>query len=222
MRKSNPFEIVFVLVLLVLVTFVVGNTLGRKRNPGDWRSDCLRNLRQLGLALKQYSQDYDERYPWRVGIEEPDKAWLDLGMLFPNYTSALKAFFCPSSRDRQFEAMSPSGRKDDFPLEPFAPASTKEVISYSYCIDARTDTPTAWSEDALSTVRLLADKKAGVRADERSNHKDDGRNVLYHDGHVKWKAGANPVDPDEDDGVIGLPGSGSYRQWWSDPPYYGE
>jgi prepilin-type processing-associated H-X9-DG protein len=182
---------------------------------------CRSNLKQLGLALKQYTQDYDDRFPWRVGVENPAEAWLDLGMLFPDYGSALRTFLCPSSRDRQFDPMASSGSKYDYPLEPFASTSTKEVISYSYGIDARTGTPTAWTEDAPSTVRLLADKKADILADERSNHKDDGRNVLYQDGHVGWRPGPAALDPGEDDETIGDPNATDYRRWWSDPPYYG-
>jgi hypothetical protein len=225
MRVTNPFEIVFV-VVLVLAAGILGAMLltPRMERPYEQSREaaCRSNLKQLGLAIKQYTQDFDDRFPWRVGVEDPAEAWLDLGMLFPNYCSALETFFCRSSRDRVFEAMSVSGRKYDYPLEPFAPMSAKEVISYSYGIDARTDTPTAWTEDAPSTVRLLADKKAGVRADERSNHKDDGRSVLYQDGHVKWKAGVDSLDPDEESPAVGAPGKTSYRRWWSDPPYYGE
>ncbi|MBN1916755.1 MAG: hypothetical protein JW889_02500, partial [Verrucomicrobia bacterium] len=162
-----------------------------------------------------------DRYPWRVGATRPGEAWLDLGMLFPNYCSAIKTFFCPQSRDRMWDAATITD-KISRPLDAFTWVKTTEVISYSYGIDARTDTPTGWTEEALSTVRLLADKKAGQRTDRRASHSDDGRNVLYQDGHVKWKAGPDALDPDEDSDEIGAPAKASYRKWWSDPPYYGE
>ncbi|MBN1918681.1 MAG: DUF1559 domain-containing protein [Verrucomicrobia bacterium] len=221
MRKTNPFEIVFVSLMLVFAAAIFGPMVFRARETRH-HTDCPSNLRQLGLALSQYSQDFDERYPWHVGAGDPDNAWLDLGLLFPNYNSAFKTFYCPQSRDRVGWDSAKIADKISRPLEPFTSTGTTEVISYSYGVDARTDAPTGWTEGAPLTVCLLADKKAAVRADERSSHKDDGRNVLYNDGHVKWKASPGALDPDERHDEIGTPGARSYRRWWSDPPYYGE
>ena len=229
MRKSNPFEIVFVLVLLVLITFVVRGMLNERGLRDRVRRPCLSNMRQIGLAMKQYSQDFGDRYPWRVGADDPRRAWLDLGMLFPNYCSSWKTFFCPTSRDRQFEPQWPSGDKLANPLDPLAFTDTKQVISYAYGIDATDpENPRAWTENALSTVRLLADKKAGTpigssgNPAKLANHRDDGRNVFYQDGHVKWRAGPDALDPDEDNDEVGDPKATNFKAWWSDPPFYGE
>ena len=190
------------------------------------RAHCLSNMKQIGLALKQYSMDFRDEYPWHTGLSKPADAWLDLGMLYPNYNTAWVSFFCPSSKDRPFEPKSASGDKAEHPLEPLKSANTKEVISYSYCYDSTGKTKTAWTENAKSTVRLAADKKAGIEikgADiEKANHKDEGRNLLYHDGHVKWKEGAKALDPDGEDDEVGKPGAKGYADWWSDPPFYAE
>ena len=192
------------------------------------RGSCLMNLRQLGLATKQYSQDYREVYPWREDAPESHEAWRDLGLLYPNYCSAPKTFFCPSSKDRIF-AFEPVGvDAQGNPIYVFPGGDSKRVISYSYGLDNSGDGDRPWTENAASTVRLLADKKAGTEMGSPgnpvnlANHKDDGRNVLYNDGHVKWKAGERALDPDEDDNKIGAPFAPDYQPWWSDPPYYGE
>jgi prepilin-type processing-associated H-X9-DG protein len=229
MRKTNPFEIVFVVVVLVVIAFVVRAMLIQRGTRDGIRSSCLSNVKQIGLAMKQYSQDFDGQYPWHVGADDRDRAWLDLGMLFPNYCSAFKTFLCPTSRDRAFTLRAPSGDKLQYPLEPFVSADLREVISYAYGVDAADpDNLRPWTENARSTVRLLADKKAGTAIGgpgnpaKLANHGDDGRNVLYQDGHVKWKAGGDALDPDEDDDAIGPPGEPRYSRWWSDPPYYDE
>jgi prepilin-type processing-associated H-X9-DG protein len=186
------------------------------------RGQCLSNVKHIMLALKQYSEDFGGSYPWHVGAEKPDEPWRDLGLLFPNYNSGFKSFFCPVSRDRPHVL-------NKEPLEPFAPATLRDPISYAYCIDARD--PNArrpWDENALSTQRLIADKKAGTRIGgpgnpvKLSNHGDDGRNVAYHDGHVKWTAGPGALDPDPDDNTVGDPAASDYHLWWSDPPYRGQ
>ena len=195
------------------------------------RSKCLNNLKQLMLGLKQYAMDFREICPWCVGRSEPKDAWLDLTILYPNYNSSFQSFFCPSAKDEEFEPKCASGDKEDNPFEPIKPADNTEVISYAYCLDGSDPArKTAWTEEASSTVRLSADKKAGCAIEDDSevnptamaNHKDDGRNTVYLDGHVKWKAGPGALDPDEDDDDIGDPDADEYSDWWSDPPYYRE
>jgi len=197
----------------------------------DWhrRSFCLSNLKQLGLGLKQYAQEFDDKYPWSVGRRDPGEAWRDLGLLYPNYITEIGVYICPGSKDRKFEPMCDAGPKEDYPFEPLRD-SPKERTSYGYCFDARNPAnPTSWRQNAKSTVRLLADKKAGLGLSERSNHKGEGRHVLYpaghvkwEDGHVKWKSGKMALDPEPEDDQIGAPDAKDYTAWWSDPPYYGE
>ncbi len=223
----RPFPIAEVVVVLLVVFLVVRFVLPLFARVRDGRrGPCLSNLKQLGLAAKQYAQDFDDRYPWHVGVENRWDAWRDLGILFPNYCTGFGNFICPSSRDRKLRAPTTSGANPDKgPLDPFAADLT---ISYGYCMDARESPARAWTEDAPATTRIAADKKAGTRVGSPSNpaklanHGDDGRNVLYQDGHVTWKAGGDALDPDEDSGAIGAPGAHDYRRWWSDPPYSGE
>lgn len=201
------------------------------------RAVCRSNLRLIGLAMKIYAMDWDGSYPWDRGSAEPEDAWCDMVLVFPAYLDDFGPFLCPSSTDEPFSCCS-SHRRDDLSgaasdvkvvivqHESFEPRNTKEVISYSYCYDSRKETKTAWTEDAPDTVRLAADKKASIKikADDirRASHRGEGRNVLYLDMHGEWKAGINPLDPDEDNDKIGAPDADDYTDWWSDPPWYGE
>lgn len=211
----------FILAGIILPMF-------RATPDGGRRPACLSNLKQLGLGLKQYAQDFEEKYPWQVGRTDSDEAWRDLGLMYPNYVTAIGVYMCPSSKDRDFDPMSASGPKDEYPFEPFRD-HRKERISYGYCFD-NTDTAktTSWGENTRSTVRILADKKAGLpighpdNPPDKAAHKDDGRNVLYQDGHVKWRSGKMALDPEPEDDQIGAPDAKDYTAWWSDPPYYGE
>jgi type II secretory pathway pseudopilin PulG len=218
--------IVWVVVLGVLAALLIPSYM-RERECAR-RTACLSNLKQLGLGLKQYAQDFEEKYPWQVGRTEPGESWRDLGLMYPNYVTAIGVYLCPSSKDRKFDPMCASGPKEDYAFEPFRD-NRRERTSYGYCFDnmdaAKT---TSWGENTKSTVRILADKKAGVAIGssgnpvKKANHKDDGRMVLYQDGHAKWKSGIGALDPEPDDDEIGAPGLPDYTAWWSDPPYYGE
>ncbi len=215
-------RLVSTLVVLVVLFLLIG-WFCDMLTPEPRRSACLGNLKQLGLGMKQYAQDFDGRYPWCVGATDPHEAWRDLGMFYPNYITGLGSFICPKSRDRKLKDLSiPDDKR---PLEPF-PAD--RLISYSYSIDARGTPVTAWTENAPATLRLAADKKAGTPVGSQgnpaklANHKGKGRNVLYQDGHVEWEAGGDALDPDEDHDAVGVPDADAYRRWWSDPPYHGE
>jgi hypothetical protein len=229
-RKRLP-RAVFHLIAAVLALGVLAAMLYpsyvHERASARMRQ-CLRNLKQLGLGLKQYVQDFDEKYPWSVGRTDSGRAWRDLGLLYPDYVDEISVYLCPGSKDRQFDPMSPSGSKADRPFEPFRDRAD-ERISYSYCFDARSpEGPGPWSASSPRRVRLLADKKAGTvigspdNPVKMANHGEHGRNVLLQDGGARWWGGKRALDPDPDDDEIGPPGLADYTAWWSDPPYYGE
>ncbi len=230
--------LIWVIVVVGLMTALCVRPWIRARESAR-RTSCLNNLKQLHLGLMQYAQDFGDVYPWRVGVLSRERAWRDLGMLYPDYVSESRSFFCPSAKDRRsqlerefFREMRRLKREGRTTLEPIRSSGLRAVISYSYCFNAAGGTLGGkaypylpWTKNAKSTVRLLADKKAGKEMTRRSSHwhlDALGRNVLYKDGHVKWKVGIKAIDPDEDDHEVGKPDARDYTAWWSDPPYYGE
>src|SRR2546426_2603741 len=48
---------------------------------------CVSNLRQIGLAIKMYSQDYDEVYPWAV--DPTDKYTPAIWAPFPQFQAEI-------------------------------------------------------------------------------------------------------------------------------------
>ncbi len=241
-RKGLPPAIrtlIWMVIIGILSAWLVLSYLQARESAR--RASCLNNLKQLGLGLMIYSRDFGDVYPWRVGMSNRQDAWRDLGLLYPQYLSDSKPFFCPSTKDkrsqleREFFGEMRGLKQEERPgLEPIKSSGSRAVISYSYGLNAgggvlegKEYACLPWTGNAESTVRILADKKAGRKMTGQSSHyilrgRPQGRNVLYRDGLVRWRAVTGPLDPNEEDDEIGAPDARDYTDWWSDPPYYGE
>ena len=215
MKKGKRVKLVEVAVIVAVLAAIPGllwcSILGARESAR--RAACLNNLKQLITGMKTYTPDYDEYYPTsaKPGKEiNVETHYRDLGMLYPTYITSLDVFTCPSSGDRMPRRNDPTGVCDNKPLLD----SEAEQVSYAYSYDGRGGKSVAWTEAATSTTRPLADRPATKELTEQSNHDVDGRNVAFHDGHVRWISGKERLltDPDNPDPKV------AKGSWWSERP----
>jgi prepilin-type N-terminal cleavage/methylation domain-containing protein/prepilin-type processing-associated H-X9-DG protein len=109
--KKSAFTLIELLVVIAIIAILAAilfPVFGRARENAR-RSSCQSNLKQIGLAFTQYSQDYDETYP----AAQPDnttggKSWdkaLEPYVGQKVGTAAAGIFMCPSDylkRDASF------------------------------------------------------------------------------------------------------------------------
>jgi len=108
-------ELLVVIAILSLLAGLLFPVYSRARESGR-RTRCLAHLRQIGMALNVYSQDWDETYPWllqegsgqivdgwtteKVSAGPPDMRWRRDAFLeyalYP-YTKSLELFSCPTN-----------------------------------------------------------------------------------------------------------------------------
>jgi len=87
-------ELLVVIAIIAMLAAILFPVFGRARENAR-RSSCQSNLKQIGLGLMQYTQDYDERFP--VGLPNADGyqgvGWG--GATYP-YIKSSQIFLCPS------------------------------------------------------------------------------------------------------------------------------
>ncbi len=100
-RRASAFTLIEILVVISIIAILAAilfPAFARARENAR-RTSCLSNLRQIGLGLQQYTQDYDEQNSrsWYVSSGASDALgsykWMDA--IYP-YVKSEQIFNCPS------------------------------------------------------------------------------------------------------------------------------
>lgn len=99
-QKSKGFTLIELLVVIAIIAILAAilfPVFGRARENAR-RTSCLSNIKQIGLGVMQYTQDYDERLPMRrYGYDTTNGhifSWRRA--IFP-YIKSTQLFSCPSN-----------------------------------------------------------------------------------------------------------------------------
>jgi prepilin-type N-terminal cleavage/methylation domain-containing protein len=86
-------ELLVVIAIIAILASILFPVFGRARENAR-RSSCQSNLKQIGLALLQYTQDYDEKYP--SGLPNGN-GWKGIGWAgeINPYIKSAQVFSCP-------------------------------------------------------------------------------------------------------------------------------
>jgi prepilin-type processing-associated H-X9-DG protein len=72
-NKKKAFTLVEVLVVIItiaLLTFIVLPVFTIRNHAGRGDIVCINNLKQVGLAMRMFSNDHDGKFPWAVAKSE--------------------------------------------------------------------------------------------------------------------------------------------------------
>jgi len=172
MRKNafTWWEMLIVLVILAIIAALLFPITGIG-HPVAPRSTCQSYIKQIGLGIKQYVQDYNEKYPL---VNSGQEGWMDI--LQP-YLKSTQLFQCPSDNSGSVDGTTDyyynarlAGQKEE-KLEYIANTiMLGDGIGDSPSNVSLSKLPTEWASDQNSPAwRHL-----------------DGANYSYADGHVKW------------------------------------
>jgi len=146
------------------------------------RAICRSNLKQIGLAVAMYQNDFGGWFP-TMGPDAPkgqERSLAGMSLLHGCYITASKVFVCPATDDRSQSVGKPvAAAMPDNHRHSIKPL-TRAGCSYAYDPRKRPDTP--------PDVAIASDKPGRDNPGTRNsvNHNNTGQNVLYFDGHVEW------------------------------------
>jgi len=222
-KRHNAFTLIELLVVIAIIAILAAilfPVFARARENAR-RSSCQSNLKQIGLGVFQYIQDYDEKFPMAVTgststTSQPPVGWADS---VQPYLKSTQIYQCPSESTGPNSNPTSQGYTDYWYNAALSWNGQDGGAMYN----------TSISQAALisSSLTLMAgDLQSGFQgggtAASRSNGYDgngdnnvagpgvaaaitvfqnglmngglrhlEGTNLLYTDGHVKWHKSDN-------------------------------
>ncbi len=188
-------ELLVVIAIIALLAAILFPVFSRARENAR-KSSCANNLKQIGLGIYQYLQDYDEYYmpPQPLTASTPGAGATFMTLAMP-YVKNPQVFVCPSGSRTPATAAMGDG-KDYFWRAPAPPWRSASEGGYGVNINViGTFTPAFHMSDATQPTTTALAFDCGwysgssplfdVNVYGAARHLD-GINYAYMDGHVKW------------------------------------
>jgi prepilin-type N-terminal cleavage/methylation domain-containing protein/prepilin-type processing-associated H-X9-DG protein len=195
MRTTSAFTLIELLVVIAIIAILAAilfPVFARARAKAQ-QASCLSNVKQMGLAVQMYLQDYDETLPFAItNVPDMSRFWGVMELVEP-YTKNNQIRLCANDA---------AGGAVDFSIWPgmakysygwnaaafalhlygMGPVVLQPVVKYGAI-------PYPAETCAFYDGKTNTGGGATVVTDHRHQ---EGTNVAFLDGHCKWHAQGNP------------------------------
>jgi prepilin-type N-terminal cleavage/methylation domain-containing protein/prepilin-type processing-associated H-X9-DG protein len=191
-------ELLVVIAIIAILASILFPVFGRARENAR-RASCQSNLKQIGLGVMQYTQDYDEQMPARIVTSVPNQTWKDL---VQPYLKSIQIFACPSnpiapnvtyqSSNNAPAGYSPNsthslavfGNTGAYSIATFQFPSTTIAVCETTFVNSDFDVTASYFGTTNQSGGSVPNKGATMFTGIYAGHLSTG-NYLFVDGHVK-------------------------------------
>ncbi len=190
-RGFTLIELLVVIAIIAILAAILFPVFAKAREKAR-QSSCQSNLKQLGLAVLQYTQDFDERLP-----SGDCQFWRNWDIFCEPYLKNQQIYQCPSHSSPSM--VQPGQRLPGCtdPSHTVAPTwVTAHPISYGFNLEQR-GAALGTIESSSLTLMLIDANNAWAQVGPRppydyvdwtavTDRHNEGANICFIDGHVKW------------------------------------
>lgn len=201
-HRQNGFTLIELLVVISIMAMLFSLLLpvfARARENSS-RTSCSSNLKQIGIGLSQYIQDYDEIWPWDTAGQV--NVNLTPAAVVQPYIKNTQVYQCPSEGNRgsnEARASGSPGYIDYFYNHDVSLLNQADILKPSLTIamgDAMSGASGAHTYGCDYSPNMggrtnIGCPTGGLAEVPEGNRHLSGANFLFCDGHVKWYASSN-------------------------------
>jgi prepilin-type N-terminal cleavage/methylation domain-containing protein/prepilin-type processing-associated H-X9-DG protein len=166
---------------------------------------CVSNLKQIGLAMLQYSQDYDEHLPLRQAPDGPQARLMSWRLLAEPYAKSTAVYQCPDNPGREWPDIENDGIMRSYavnssdggqngiggPFNDRHPGLSLSKIPHPESTILVVESTAAFNDfNPLFPGAFARPTSQGRTGHLFAGHTSES-NFLFTDGHAKWK---KPLD----------------------------
>jgi prepilin-type N-terminal cleavage/methylation domain-containing protein/prepilin-type processing-associated H-X9-DG protein len=199
-RSFTLIELLVVIAIIAILAAILFPVFAKAREKAR-QSSCTSNVKQITLGMIQYVQDYDERFPYYGYGSSTVDPWIYWPHQLQPYIKNWQVYGCPSNQYAGTTMTYHAMVYDQRPTYGFTNALWQTAGGYKLAqINAPADKYMAFDSNhpALGDVRAVLTSSACANwtcgKNSATTHQwlvphNEGANVSYVDGHVKWQAG---------------------------------